>query len=187
MQKKTIKASILIWAIFISLIITATFIQISTKINKNLRNNNEIISQIGINNWIQNIISSWSLNWIYTDTILSNWDQIIFDKSKLHKKSLKQLETTLLKVISNNNITISIIEWWPIEYKNNTNTWIINNNITFSATIWDLTINNLWWFTKLKIASDSSNTFLSKYTNYKVIKKIWNKEIIKTKWRIKNF
>jgi hypothetical protein len=58
MQKTNKKASILIWAIFLSLIISVTFISISTKINKNLKNNSEIINNIKINNEVINIINS---------------------------------------------------------------------------------------------------------------------------------
>lgn len=49
MQKINKKASILIWAIFLSLIISLSFLSISTKITKNLKenstNNKEIIGQ----------------------------------------------------------------------------------------------------------------------------------------------
>jgi hypothetical protein len=58
MQKTNIKASILIWATFLSLIITVTFISISTKINKNLKNNSALTSEININNQVKNIINS---------------------------------------------------------------------------------------------------------------------------------
>jgi hypothetical protein len=58
MQKTNIKASILIWAIFLSLIISVTFISVSTKINKNLRENYSLTDKINLENEIGNIINS---------------------------------------------------------------------------------------------------------------------------------
>jgi hypothetical protein len=40
MQKNNISASILIWSIFLSLIISISFFSIATKISKNLKENN---------------------------------------------------------------------------------------------------------------------------------------------------
>ena len=187
MQKKDLNASILIWAIFISLIITTTFIQINLKINKNLKNNSSVSNNILLNNSIKNIINSWSLDWVYTDELLSNWDEIIYDNSYKKDLSLKKSENTLLKIISSDNVTITINEWWPIIYTNNLNTWIIINSNSFTSSIWELTIENLWWFTRVEIVSDTENSILPEYTNYKISKTIWNKEIIKTRWTIKNF
>jgi hypothetical protein len=57
MQKTKSNASILIWAIFLSLIISITFISISTKINKSLKNNYNFTDEIKVNNQIKNIIN----------------------------------------------------------------------------------------------------------------------------------
>ncbi len=186
MQKTNIRASILIWSIFLSMIISVTFISISTKINKNIKENYSLQSQIKNTNEVENIINSWSINWIYTNTILKNWEQIIFDNNNIYK-SLKKWEKFSIKILKNNNLTISISEWSAIKYKDNTNSGIINSSLSFDTTIWNLEIINLWWYSKIKIDSDTENSFLLKYTNYKIIKKIWNKEVVKTKWEIKNF
>ena len=187
MQKSSLKASILIWATFLSLIITVTFISISTKINKNLKNNTLLTSEISLNNQIQNIINSWSIDWIFSQKyILDNWDKLIFNINNI-TKSLKKLEEITIKIINADNLEINILEWWPIIYKNITNSWIINNSWIIWATIWDLLINNLWWYTKIQINSDINNSFLLQDTDYKIIKQIWNKEVIKSKWTIKNF
>jgi peptidoglycan hydrolase CwlO-like protein len=53
MQKNSVQASILIWAIFLSLIMSVSFISISTKINKTIHNNQK--SQDEINTYISNL------------------------------------------------------------------------------------------------------------------------------------
>lgn len=187
MQKNNQKASILIWAIFMSLIISITFIQISTKINKNLQNNINSNNQLKINSSIKNTINSWSINWIYTNITLENWDKIIFNDSNNVTLSLKKWDNNISKINTDSTVTINIIKWWPIKYENNSISWIITNNDSISTTIWDLIIYNLWWYTSLEISSDEDTNFLNQYVTYKVTRTIWNKEIIKTKWKIKKF
>jgi hypothetical protein len=58
MQKTSKKASILIWATFLSLIITVTFVSISTSINKNLKNNSSLTEQFKNENEIKNLLNS---------------------------------------------------------------------------------------------------------------------------------
>ncbi len=183
MQKKNNQASILIWAIFLSLIISVTFISISTKINKNLINNINFSEKIIDNTEIKNIINNSILNWSFTNQTLSNWDELIFDKKDEIIVSLKQNEKYIIKIIESSTVWITIINWWPVKYW----TWLITNSENISVTAWDFEIENLWWYTKLKITSSSNKNHLSKYLNYRIIKKIWNKELIKTKWKIKNF
>jgi hypothetical protein len=55
-QKKNKKASILIWAIFLSLMISLSFISISTKITESLKNNNTNNKNIKENNDMREII-----------------------------------------------------------------------------------------------------------------------------------
>ena len=188
MQKTNIKGSILIWSIFLSLIISVTFISISTQINKNLKNNYNLIHSIEINNEINNIINSWSINLNFKSQYLSNWDKIIFDNSNITTFWLNKWKNHISKINEDSNLNIKVIEWWPISYKENANTWIIRDSDIISINSWsDLIISNLWWYTKVEISSDKKSNFLSEYTNYKIIKQIWNKEIIKWKWQIKNF
>ena len=188
MQKTNIKWSILIWAIFLSLIISVTFISISTKINKNLKNNNTLTSNIEIKNEINNIINSWSLNNIFKSQYLSNWDKLIFSDSNKSIIWLKEWEIHISKVNEDSNIAIDILIWWPVTYKIESQSWIIITRKALWVTTWkDLIIENLWWYTKIKITSDVITNFLSKNTNYKILRKIWNKEIVISKWQIKNF
>ena len=182
MQKTNKKASILIWAIFLSLIISVTFISISTKINKNLKNNSEIINNIKINNEVINIINSWSISWNFNNQYLTNWDKLIFEQSP-YKINLKNNETINLKSKIDNNININIT-WSPIYYSWTTNTWIIISNWNIETWSWIFILKNLWWYSKIII---NNSNIEKEFTNYKIIKKIGNKEIIKSKWKIKNF
>jgi hypothetical protein len=72
MQKNPRKASILIWAIFLSLIISVSFIEISTKINKNLKNNKNIINNIQLDLETENLINNITITKNFTDQKLSN-------------------------------------------------------------------------------------------------------------------
>jgi len=186
MQKNHKKAYILIWAIFLSLIISVTFIEISTKVNKNLNNNNEIIYNWKIDIETEKLINMSIINQDYSEKSTENWDKIIFDNNIELIFSMKKDDINLSKINNTGNISISILQWWPIKYNNNTLSGIINNTGNIATTIWELYITNLSWYTKLKINSISNN-YLSKYTNYKITRKIWNKEFIKSKWKIKNF
>lgn len=187
MQKTNIKASILIWSIFLSLIITILFMSISIKVNKNLKNNINFSQQINDNNQIKNLINSWSISWIYTSQYLNDSEKIYFQAKNKVNFSLKIWEKNLSKIYENNNISISIISGWPIKYSNNTNSGIIETNKNISITPWDLEIKNLWWYSKIEILSNVNTNSFTKYSKYKIYKDIWNKQLIKTIWTIKNF
>ena len=181
MQKTNIKASILIWAIFLSLIITVSFTSISTKINKSLHDNSDSVNQIKINNQVKNIINSWSINWTLVSQELKNWDKIIFDNKFTYTGSLKKWEIQFINIVNKANLNINILEWWPI----NTSSGLVINQSTFSNIQWMFEIINLWWYTKYQLSS--TWWILAKFTNYKVTRQIWNKEVIRSKWKIKNF
>jgi len=187
MQKTKSNASILIWAIFLSLIISITFISISTKINKSLKNNYNFTDEIKVNNQIKNIINKWSIDWNFNDEYLLNWDKIIFDPSNIITVWIKKWEIYTTKINVSSTININIINWWPIKYKNNSNSWLILNSTWILVTSWNLEISNLWWYSKIQISSNVKTNYLSKYRNYFILKNIWNKEVIESKWKIKNF
>ncbi len=190
MQKTNIKASILIWATFLSLIITVTFVSISTSINKNLKNNSWLTEQFKVENQIKNIIASWSIDSNFKNVYLDNWDKVIFDTPNKYIVSLTKWATHTWQININSNISIKILEWWPVTYKQNSSSWIVLDIDTFSVTIApskELIIENLWWYSKIQITSDVSDNYLSEYRKYTIYKKIWNKEIIKRNWLIKNF
>jgi hypothetical protein len=190
MQKSNINWSILIWAIFLSLIITVTFIWISTQINKNLRNNSDLVNEFKLENQIKNIISSWSINNKFKNQFLINWEKIIFDPFDKHITTLKKWEKYIWKVNTGSIITIKILEGSPVYYTQNTSSWLVvlwTSEWFTNDWTWTFIIENLWWYSKIKITTNVLINYLSQYENYTIYKKIWNKEIIKTKWQIKLF
>lgn len=187
MQKNSTKASILIWAIFLSLIISVSFIQISTKINKNLKNNEKNIDNLSIQNEINNRLNEAKINNNYANQLLWNWDKIIFDNTNDIILSIWENITNTSKINTGSVVRINILEWWPIKFENNTSSWIVNSAKNISVSEWNLVIKNLGWFTKINLQSNTSKNNLSEYMNYKIIKKIWNKEVIQSKWKIKSF
>ncbi|MDD2871664.1 MAG: hypothetical protein PHS49_06785 [Candidatus Gracilibacteria bacterium] len=188
MQKNKQKAYILIWAIFLSLIISVTFIEISTKINKNLKNNQNIVNDIGLDTKVKNVINDAQINRDFTDKILENGDKLIFDKTNELTVSVKQNNLHIIKINTPSNIQITILEGGPVSYKNNSLSGTINTSKNIiGATNGDLVINNLGGYTKVKITSSTNQNYLSQYINYYHTKKIGNKNVIKTKGKIKNF
>ena len=189
MQKSNKNASILIWATFLSLLISVTFIWISTNINKNLKQNSNLTNQFKIENEINNAINNWIINRnSVVNFYLSNWDKFIYEKTNKKILSLKKWETSSWKILTDSNITITIINWWPVYYGYKTSSWIVTNSDTFTETAsWTFSISNLWWYTRLLISSDQKWNILSKYRNYYIYKTIWNKEVLERTWKIKNF
>jgi hypothetical protein len=188
MQKKTRKASILIWSIFLSLIISITFISISTKINKNIRNNDDLKNQINTSNEIKNIINSGSISWINVNQTLENWEELVFESLSPLQSSLKKGQIKYIQFPISSNITITLSHSWGLFYSttwNITSSWVINNLGNINAFSWVLELSNLWWYMEFDLQADQG--FLPQYSKYKIIKKIGNKEVIKQQWEIKNF
>ena len=185
MKKNNKKASILLWAVMLSLIIAITFISISSKINKNIKSSGEINNFIDEKNKINLAINSWSIINISDKKILISPDkkERIFSLKKEEKLNL------LFSWSSDFNIDIWIISWWALEYNyiKNDNTisssWIINNSKSFSWELnnntWSLQFLNLWWNTKFKI--NSENEFETWEKKYKIVTKIWNNFFNETK------
>lgn len=187
MQKNSNKASILIWAIFLSLIISVSFIQISTKINKNLQNNEKSINNLGIQNEINNKLNNAKVSNNYESQYLKNGEKLIFDYTNDITFSLWEKSINISKINTGSIVRINILEWWPVKYENNTYSWIINSAKNISVSEWSLVIENLGGYTKINLQSNTTKNNLLEYMNYKIIRKIWNKEIIQTKWKIKSF
>ena len=196
MQKRSKKASILLWSIFISIIVSLLFLWISSKVNKNLKNNEKIFKQDNINY----ILSEKIKNNDFWKTDL--WDNyyLIFEKKDPIIRTIKKNEekTFLFNSWSQINITIKKIYWSPVYYKafkwsdkNNINTlissWIIDSETNFnlldsSNKWWKLYLKNLWWEARLKI--NSQNSIIPDYLEYKIVKLIWNTIITKQKNKI---
>lgn len=172
------KASILIWAIFLSIMILISFLSISSKINKTLNNN--------------------------TNNQEYSWENTIFDNNKIFQKTLLYKQNTEVRI--NNSTTtsfnIKINKWWPLFYSlwvfswttfswSLSNSWIIDNNLSFT---WNFTTNynngiiyikNLWWTTSFELTS--SNNLIKEYKNNLIIQNIWDKKVIKKEWKVKIF
>ena len=135
MQKKAKNASILIWSMFLSIIISIAFIWVSTKISKNLQENNNLDTRI-----TNEILKDKINNQNYTNTdYLDDWDKIIFEWEKNIIKNIKKDENYKVNFSQSTVVDLSIVNWWPIyyEYFDNTNalslTWIVidsQNNIS---------------------------------------------------------
>jgi len=86
MKKYSKKASILLWAVMLSLIIAITFIAISTQINKNIKLSGELNTFIKEKNNINLFMNSRGINNISENKIL------VFDDNKEKFFSLKNKE-----------------------------------------------------------------------------------------------
>lgn len=183
MQKTGKNASILIWSIFLSIIISLWFISISTQINKTLKNNQNIQQEISQANQLENILksnnpSSQQLeNGMYLN--ISEQDSYIWSLKENEQKSFTFSWWTL------DLIDISLTSWWPIKYKYDIWTVYQQYDILTSGSIsfsWNtnnqstLEIENLWWYTLFQVHSDQK--FISPERYYEVWKKIWNKNVI---------
>ena len=180
MQKINKKASILIWSIFLSLIISISFLSISTKITKDLKNNDLNNKNILELSKIQNILKTSE------NDIEEVWNNIIYIENKTLKKSLKKDEIYTILFPTESNITLSLTSSWVIFYEYSWNSWILrNNDPTLTETIDSndsLKLINYSWYVSFELNSDNKFDILEK--KYKIIEKIWNKEIIKSSWTL---
>lgn len=181
MQKISKKASILIWAIFLSLIISVSFLSISTKITENLKNSGINNKNIDENDNIKNIL-------LYSEKNTENiWNKTILIENKKLEKSLKNNENYEIDFIKNSIIDLyimnsSIIKYELIWTKNESGilTWSLKS---YETGTWKLKLNNYSWYTKIKLLSDNKFEIWEK--KYKIIENIWTKEIVKTRGVIK--
>lgn len=181
-QKKAKKASILIWSIFLSMIISISFITISSKINKNLIRDSSLDSNV------YNIIKEKIVDNNFSEEETKSWDKIVFENDSYIERTLKKMEKYIIIFPKETQVNIEIINGWPIYYSNSGEinivwTWIIDTNLNFLVETWSLEINNLWWLTSFSV--NWNKDFIAQDKKYEVIKKIWNKDFIKTSWEIK--
>ena len=164
---------------------SVVFIHSSTEIGKIIKNNSHISHSTDNRSQIKEIINEKN----YNNISLNNWETMIFESNKNYSWSLKKNE--IIEVIFpeiNNNLDITIIDWWPIFYNYTTQSlsWIlIQNESLFISQTGSLQLKNLWWYTTYNI--DSIHEFITKTKKYEIKKKIWNKEVIKSSGEIKNF
>lgn len=187
MQKISNNASVLIWSIFLSLTIWMVFISISTQISKNLKENNKIKTSISIEKNKEIALQNAIINKDFETIELSQNQVLIFEKSNYLNIWLKEKEEITFKITNQTNINIKINSWSPVEYYHTDDN--IKKIVSFSETIssneGEIIIKNLWWYSNITITSE--NIFETEYKNYKIIEKIWNKNILKEKGKIKVF
>lgn len=181
MQKISKKWSILLWAIFLSLIISISFLSISTKITKKLKESNTINTDLEEQNNIYKTLKTSQNN------IEKIWNKTIYIENKSLEKSLKKDETYSIHFPLESNINLELTSSWVIKYEYDSTSWILNNAdsnlvITINSNS-NLLLTNYSWFASYKLESD--NKFEITEKKYKIIEKIWNKNIIKSSFIIK--
>jgi hypothetical protein len=186
MQKTTKNASILIWSIFLSIIISLWFISISTQINKTLKNNQNIQQEINKSNQVKNILNSSNPS----SQQLDDWTYLNISDFNSYIWSLEENETKIFSFSGTilNVLEITIKNWWPVKYTYNIwslnqeydilRTWSVSFswNLDNSNSNSNLTIENLWWYTLFQINSDQN--FIAPERYYQIWKKIGNKNIL---------
>ena len=176
MQKTERKASILIWSIFLSLIISISFLSISTKITSVIKKNISYKDFLEESFLIKEKIIKSELD----EEIISN--KTIGIENKIIKKSLKSQEIYEIEFQKDSNINLEIINSWIMFYYTGSNdkhllTWSIED---IAINSWEkLKLQNLSWYTKFILESD--NKFDIDWKRYKITEDIWNKKIIKTR------
>jgi len=188
MQKIGKNASILLWSIFLSLTMSIAFISISSQISKNLKENSNLNEKISIANKKQNLINESIETWNFEIVEISNNEILVFEKNNFLNIWLKENEDLKLKIDIDTNMTIVINDWSPVSYSNTSDSsvnWISSSTITFQTWVWEILIKNLWLYSNINIFSEWN--FEKEYKKYKIVKKVWNKDIIKESSQIKIF
>lgn len=114
MQKRPLHASILIWSVFLSLIISVSFLGISTSITRNLGKTEAITKQIQETQVIDALLKSET----FEDTTLDSGDTLSFSSLTNQTFSLKQGESTEFHMenMSDISLDIEILHGGPIAY-----------------------------------------------------------------------
>ena len=167
------------------MIIAILFLSISTKINKKLKDSSDFLNES--KNYA--LITQKIKNKDFTNEKITSKMEIIFEEENSFSWTLKQKEK--IEIVFNNtwSINIKILSWGPINFKfwvspSYTNSWIITNLKTIkNSNSWTLILENIWWYTRFNINSNSS--FTPNEKRYKIIEKIWNKKVEKSYWIIK--
>ncbi len=203
MQKKPLSGSILIWSIFLSMFLALAFLTVSTRLHATLKNNAQLQENIHTKNEIADILKKWE----FQSKILPNNTQIIFEKNNQYISVLAEHKKETIRFFWTWATTaqLKILQWSPLQYKlysfpssdyNDSNRLLLGKwNLTYAANInipltssqkfIELEILNLWWYSKFILTSPLD--FTTQYKKYKIMQKIWNKKIIKSHGKIKNF
>nr|MDD3720609.1 hypothetical protein [Candidatus Gracilibacteria bacterium] len=192
MQKSNKKGSILIWSIFLSLIISLTFVFVSTKVNQSIRLNSYLEGFLNKNTTIKNLIKLGgagnlgdneflvSTENLYT---LKNEENLIFSFSgnisfsgSIKLKSGGPIYYEITSFSGSNNLEYSLVNSGIISQINSGTLFIgyLGNDYDRS----DLTVSNLGGLSSFLINSTQDYYGVSK--TYKVLKNIGGKNIEKS-------
>lgn len=192
MQKTSLRASILIWSIFLSLTLTLSFVVISTKVNQNIKLNSFLEEFFNNNDKINDLVNK-NLEWDITDTEkITKIDNFY---------TLNNNENNTLTFSWNTDFTwsISLKNWWPLYYEifsyswtsidlTSYSTWILYDSIIKNFT-WilntsynraELSFKNLWWFSSFVFKSSLDLAWTWVNDKFKVTRNIWWMDIEKT-------
>ncbi len=178
---------------FLSLVVSLSFVFVSTKINQNLMYNMHLDDFFSKDTKITNLINSWS-EW-------DVWDNEVIKNENI-SLSLTTWENLLFSFswITEFTWSIRIKEWWPLYFETISYSWVMNNLelTTSSWLLWDSTIQSFtWYLTSIYTKSDLilknlwgySSFYLELNKSYigtwtikksKITKDIWGKEVEKT-------
>jgi len=190
MQKKHLKASILIWSLFMLSFISISFIFLSSKLVKNIDSLNKLSEvyesflqkdSYKKSAFIDDLTWEYYINSdekiVFSDTYFFTW--FIYDK--------EDIDYIFYDFVWTNELNINIIYWWPIKYEIFTYSWSSNYKIddfwiiydSGSLAIsldntylsWKLLLSNLW--AKSIFTIDSIEEIKNLDRNYKLYKDIW--------------
>ena len=174
MQKTSLKWSILIWSIFLSLLVITSFSYISLKVNKNIKLNTVLENTFNKNSNIKNAINSWDIQTLW------DWEFLkITDKQFI----LNDKEILEISFSWNINWIILLENGGPLKYSFLTQSWLIVKS-DFWQFSWNinsfkkLRIENLWWIANFSVSELDKSDIVSKKT-FTIYKNIWWKKIEK--------
>ena len=200
MQKFNKKASILIYAIFLSLIISIMFIAISNKINLNLKQNKNISQNFDINDKIENSIKKIEKDLQELVKIPKIWEKEIKKILENIEKNSQISEKINIEIKKNfdfsaENSTIIILpetrlstqKGAELKYRENgvsqEKIFDFENPIESEENLKKINFKNTWSYSKINIIS---NKFvIKKNMTYYVYENIWNSNVVKTSWTFK--
>lgn len=200
MQKFNKKASILIYAIFLSLIISIMFIAISNKINLNLKQNKNISQNFDINDKIENSIKKIEKDLQELVKIPKIWEKEIKKILENIEKNSQISEKINIEIKKNfdfsaEDSTIIILpetrlstqKGAELKYRENgvsqEKIFDFENPIESEENLKKINFKNTWSYSKINIIS---NKFvIKKNMTYYVYENIWNSNVVKTSWTFK--
>ncbi len=193
MQKTNLRASILIWSIFLSLMVSLSFVIISAKVNQNIRLNNFMEEFLNKDDKLNDLVNS-TLEWDISDNeTLTKIDNLYTINNK---------ENLVLSFSWKTDFTwsIKLKSWWPLYYEifsfswastnltNDYSTWILSDSTIKNFTWYlntsydraELTLKNLWWYSTFVFESSLETMWTWTSKKFTITRNIWWMDIEKT-------